>query len=74
MGEVTAAKQQAFKAWKTGKGIRASYHAAKRIAVHHADKRPTRRSTRILTLSLQMKTTLQTSIEDRMPTLEVTNR
>ena len=28
-----------FKAWKTGKGTRASYHAAKRIArraVHHA--------------------------------------
>ena len=33
------AKRQAFKAWKTGKGTRASYHAAKRIArhaVHHA--------------------------------------
>ena len=39
MGEVIAAKWQAFKAWKTGKGTRASYHAAKRIArraVHHA--------------------------------------
>ena len=34
-----AAKRKAFKAWKTGKGIRASYDAAKRIArhaVHHA--------------------------------------
>ena len=33
-----AAKQKAFKAWKTGKGTRASYDAAKRIArraVHH---------------------------------------
>ena len=39
MGEVISAKRQAFKAWKTGKGTRASYHAAKRIArraVHHA--------------------------------------
>ena len=34
-----AAKQIAFKAWKTGKGTRASYDAARRIArhtVHHA--------------------------------------
>ena len=34
-----AAKQKAFKAWKTGKGTRASYDAAKPIArhaVHHA--------------------------------------
>ena len=33
------AKQKAFKAWKTGKGTRASYDAAKHIArhaVHHA--------------------------------------
>ena len=40
MGEVITAKQQAFKAWKTGKDIRASYHAAKRIArrgVHHKE-------------------------------------
>ena len=39
MGEVITAKWQAFNAWKTGKGTRASYHAAKRIArhaVHHA--------------------------------------
>ena len=39
MGEVITAKRQAFKAWTTGKGTRASYHAAKRIArcaVHHA--------------------------------------
>ena len=39
MGEVITAKRQAFKAWKTGKGTRASYYAAKRIArraVHHA--------------------------------------
>ena len=39
VGEVITAKWQAFKAWKTGKGTRASYYAAKRIArraVHHA--------------------------------------
>ena len=39
VGEVITAKRQAFKAWKTGKGTRASYCAAKRIArraVHHA--------------------------------------
>ena len=39
VGKVITAKRQAFKAWKTGKGTRASYYAAKRIArraVHHA--------------------------------------
>ena len=39
VGEVITAKRQAFKAQKTGKGTRVSYHAAKRIArcaVHHA--------------------------------------
>ena len=39
VGEVITPKRQAFKAWKTGKGTRASYHAAKRFArraVHHA--------------------------------------
>ena len=34
MGDVITAKRQAFKAWKTGKGTRASYHAAKCIARH----------------------------------------
>ena len=32
--KATAAKQKAFKAWKTGKGTRASYDAAKRNARH----------------------------------------
>ena len=39
VGEVITAKRQAFKAWKIGKGTRASYHAAEciaRCAVHHA--------------------------------------
>ena len=39
MEEVITAKLQASKAWKTGKGSRASYHAVKHIArraVHHA--------------------------------------
>ena len=38
MEKAIAAKRKAFKAWKTGKGTRASYNAAKRIArhaVHH---------------------------------------
>ena len=56
-----AAKWKAFKAWKTSKGTRASYNAAKciaRHAVHHAHQKPTRRSTRILTPSLQKSTPL----------------
>ena len=39
MEKVIAAKWQAFKAWMTGKGTRASYNEAKCIArhtVHHA--------------------------------------
>ena len=39
MEKVIAAKRKAFKAWKAGKGTRASYDAAKRNArhaVHHA--------------------------------------
>ena len=38
MEKTIAAKRKAFKAWKTGKGTRASYDAAKcnaRHAVHH---------------------------------------
>ena len=43
MEKAIAAKRKAFKAWKTGKGTRASYDAAKRIArhvVHHARQKP----------------------------------
>ena len=39
MEKAIAAKGKAFKAWKTGKGTRASYNAAKciiRHALHHA--------------------------------------
>ena len=39
MKKAIAAKRKAFKAWKAGKGTRASYYAAKRNArhaVHHA--------------------------------------
>ena len=39
MEKAIAAKRKAFKAWKTGKGTRVSYHIAKRNArhaVHHA--------------------------------------
>ena len=34
MEKAIAAKQKTFKAWKTGKGTRASYNAAKHIAKH----------------------------------------
>ena len=37
MEKAIVAEQKVFKAWKTGKGTRASYDAAKRRhAVHHA--------------------------------------
>ena len=58
------------------KGTRASYDAAKRIArhaVHHARQEQTRRSTKILTPSLQKSTTLLTSLEERTLMLLVTN-
>ena len=72
VGEVITSKRQAFKAWKTGKGTRASYHAAKRIArhaVHHARQEADKEVYKILTQSLQNYTALQTSLEKRMPTL-----
>ena len=56
VGEVITAKRQAFKAWKTGKGTRASYHAARRmpdVQCIMLAKKLTRRSTRVLTQSLQ---------------------
>ena len=42
VGEVITTKRQAFKAWKTGKGTRASYYAKRisRPAVHHARQEP----------------------------------
>ena len=71
-----AAKRTAFKAWKAGKGTRASYDAAKQIARLQCTmlvKKPTRRSTRILTRSLQKSTALLTSLEERTLMLLVTN-
>ena len=51
-GEVTAAKRQAFKAWETGKGTRASYtmqpNALPGVQCITLAKKMTRRSTRIL--------------------------
>ena len=76
VGKVITAKRQAFKAWKTGKGTRVSYHAAKRIArraVHHARQEADKEFYKILTQSLQNYTALQTSLEKRMLTLQVTN-
>ena len=72
MGEVITVKQPALKAWKTGKGTTASFHAAKRIArhaVHHARQEADKEISGILTQSLQKYTALQTSLEKRMPTL-----
>ena len=76
MEKAIAAKRKAFKDCKTGKGTRASYDAAKRIArhaVHHARQEADKKSTRILIPSLQQSTVLLTSLEERMPMLLVTN-
>ena len=62
-----AAKRTAFKAWKAGKGTRASYHAVNEMPDMQCTmlvKKPTRRSTRILTPSLQESTALLTSLEE----------
>ena len=72
-----AAKWKAFKAWKTGIGTRAPYNAAKPLPDMKCTmliKKPTRRSTRILTPSLQKSTPLLTSLEERMLMLFVTNQ
>ena len=74
VGEVITHKRKAFKAWKTGKGTRASYHAAKRFArcaVHHAHQEADKKvyKNTVLTQSLQNYTALQTRLEKRMPML-----
>ena len=73
-----SAKRTAFKAWKAGKGTRASYDAAKRNARHavqHARQEADKSflSSRILTPSLQKSTALLTSLEERTLMLLVTN-
>ena len=71
-----AAKRKAFKAWKAGKGTRASYDAVERMPDMQCTmlvKKPTRRSTKILTPSLQKSTALHTSLEERALMLLVTN-
>ena len=40
MEKAISAKPKTFKAWKTGKGTRASYDAAKRIARHAVHDAP----------------------------------
>ena len=69
-------KTIAVKVWKTGKGTRASYDAARnaRHACTMLVKKPTRRSTRTLTPSLQKSTALLTSYKERMLMLLVTNQ
>ena len=73
VGEVITAKRQAFKAWKTSKGT-IEHHTMQPNALPDEQcimlaKKLTRRSTRILTQSLQNYTALQTNLEKRMPTL-----
>ena len=72
MGEVIAAKRQAFKAWKTGKGTTASYHAAKciaRRAVHYARQEADKEVYKSIDSKSQKHTAFQISLEERMPTL-----
>ena len=72
MGEVITAKLQAFKALKTGKDTRASYHAAKRIArraVHHARQEADKEVYKNIDPKSSEYTALQTSLEKKMPTL-----
>ena len=72
VGEVITAKRQAFKAWKTGKGTRASYHAAKRIArhaVHHARQEADKEVSKNFDSKFSEVIALHTSLEERMPTL-----
>ena len=74
--KVIAAKRKAFKAWKAGKGTRASYDAAKRNArhaVHHARQEADKVYENIDPPSLQKSTALLTSLEERTLMLLVTN-
>ena len=77
MEKAIAAKRKAFKAWKTGKGTRASYDAIKAVPDMQCTmlvKKPIRWSSRILTPSLQKSTAMLTSLEERMLMLLVTNQ
>ena len=73
MEKATAAKRTAFKAWKAGKGTRASYDAAKRnarYAVHHARQEADKK----IYENIDPKSTaLLTSLEERTLMLLVTN-
>ena len=61
MEKAIAAKGKDFKAWKTGKGTRVQPNAFPDMQCTLLIKKPTRRPTRILTLSLQKSTALLTS-------------
>ena len=71
VGEVIAAKRQAF---KDGRLEKAQEHHTMQpntlpdVQCIMLTQKLTRRSTRILTLSLQKYTALQSSLEERMPT------
>ena len=76
MEKAIAAKRTAFKAWKAGKAL--GHHMMQPNEMPDMQctmlvKKPTRRSTRILTPSLQKSTALLTSLEERTLMLLVTN-
>ena len=76
MERAIAAKQKAFKAWKAGKGTRASSMQPNEMPDMQCTmlvKKPTRMSMRILTPSLPKSTALLTSLEERTLMLLVTN-
>ena len=77
MEKAIAAKRKAFKAWKAGKGTRASYNAAKRNArhaVHHAHQEADKKvNENIDPKSSEVYLTLLISFEERTLMLLVTN-
>ena len=76
MENATAAKRKAFKAWKIGKGTRASWDAAKcnaRHAVHHAHQEADKVFENI-DPQVFRSTALLTSLEERTLMLLVTNQ
>ena len=72
MREVITDKRQVFEAWKTGKGTRAPYHAAKRIArhaVYHARQEADKEIYKNIDPKSSESYALQTSLEKRKPML-----
>ena len=77
MEKATAAKQKAFKAWKTGKGTRTSYGTAKRIAthvVHQAHQEADKKVYENIDPKSSEVYHLANRLQERMPMLLVTNQ